>query len=104
MEGSPDREAGNDVSGGVVEARVVAGLSAGEGDLGAFTLDKGVEGEVSGPVGEEVEGAAVGDEADLVMDKKRLGKRACCEEGDGMSNTYDGVRSDFTPGPVFVFA
>ena len=83
MEGSPDGEACNDIGGGVVEARVVAGLGAGKGDLGAFTLDQGVEGEVSGPVGEEVEGAAVGHEADLVMDKKRLGKRACCEEGTG---------------------
>ena len=66
-ERSPDGEPGDDVGGGVVDAGGVGGTGAGEGDAGAFALDEGVEGEVGGPVGEEVEGAAVGDEADLVM-------------------------------------
>ena len=69
MAGSPDGEAGNDVGGGVVEAGVVASPCAGEGDLGAFAFDERVQGQVGGPVGEEVEGAAVGDEADLVMNE-----------------------------------
>ena len=70
MAGSPDGESGNDVGGGVVEAGVVGGPGAGEGDPGAFAFDERVQGEVGGPVGEEVEGAAVGDEADLlVMDE-----------------------------------
>ena len=69
MAGSPDGEPGNDVGGGVVEAGFIASPCAGEGDLGAFALDERVQGQVGGPVGEEIEGAAVGDEADLVMNE-----------------------------------
>ena len=72
-ERSPDGEAGDDVCGGVVEAGVVGGAGAGEGDAGAFAFDEGVEGEVGGPVSEEVVGAAVGDEADLVVMNEKDG-------------------------------
>ena len=81
---SPDGETGDDVGGGVVEAGVVGGLGARKWDLGAFALDEGVQGQVGGPVGEEVEGAAVGDEADLLMDER---------EGEGEGKADRGSRA-----------
>lgn len=65
VQGGPDGKASDDVGGGFVEEGGVGGGGAGEWDFGAWAFDQGVEGEVDGPVGGEVEGAAVGGEADL---------------------------------------
>lgn len=68
MQGGPDGKAGDDVCGGFVEEGGVGGRRAGEWDFGAFAFDEGIEGEVGGPVCGEVEGAAVGGEADLLRE------------------------------------
>lgn len=65
MQASPDGEFSYDVCGSIVEEGIVGRDRTGKGDFGAFSLDKSVQGEVGSPVGWEVEGAAVWDEADL---------------------------------------
>ena len=60
-------------------------------------------------MGEEVEGAAVWDEADLMIDMRERERESAEREsrllrrGNGCC-TYDGVRSDFTPCPFFALA
>lgn len=51
VEGRPDGEFSDDVCGRVIEEGIVASECPGEGDFGAFSLDRGVQREESGPVG-----------------------------------------------------
>ena len=53
-------------------------------------------------MGWEVEGAAVGNEADL--SKKRRVRVRSDVLGVQVFTTYDCIRSDFTPRPIFPFA
>lgn len=81
MQESPDGEFSYDVCKSIVEKGIVGSDRAGKGDFGAFSLDKSVQGEVGSPVGWEVEGTAVGDEADLFAGTMRMRtmKRATVE-------------------------
>lgn len=63
---SPDDALGDGRGRSFIVERRVRFLSAREGNAGAFAVDECVEGEVGGPEGGEVEGAAVGDETDLI--------------------------------------
>lgn len=81
VQGSPDGELRYDVCGSIFEEGIVGRDRTGKRDFGAFSLDKSVQGEVGSPVGWEVEGAAVGDEADLFAETMRMRtmKRATVE-------------------------
>ena len=99
VEGSPNGEPGDGGGGGIIEEDVVAGWRAGKGDFGAFAFDEGVEGEIGGPVGWEVVGAAVRDEADLSIMMRRVNPLLW-----KVAYTYNGIRSDFAPRPFPAFA
>lgn len=81
VEGGPDGEFSDDVRGRVIEEGIVASWCPGEGDLCAFPFDRSVEREKSSPVGQEVESAAVGHEADLSTKRHLYQNDAVCYRG-----------------------